>query len=75
MTYCSRKRLINLTTSVYYSRNSGLKIWLGTDLLIGVIFTFSGSLGLQGSTLIWEQSFAQPGARRREGFHICHYLS
>ena len=27
------------------------------------------------STFIWEQSFAQPGARRLEGFRTCHYLS
>ena len=26
-------------------------------------------------TFIWEQSSAQPGAKRREGCRICHYLS
>ena len=40
-----------------------------------VIFTFPGPLGLYGSTLIWEQSSTKPGARRREGRRICHYLS
>ena len=40
-----------------------------------VVFTFSGVLGLLGSTLIWKQSSAQPEARRREGCGICHYLS
>ena len=27
------------------------------------------------NTFIWEQSSAQPGAKRREGCRICHYLS
>ena len=39
-----------------------------------VMFTFSGPLVWYGSTFIWEQSCAQPWARRREWCCICHYL-
>ena len=40
-----------------------------------VIFTFPGPLGLENSTLIWEYSSAQPGAKWCEGCRTCHYLS
>ena len=34
------------------------------------IFTFSGPLGFGFKTFIWEDIFAQPGARRCEGCRI-----
>ena len=41
-----------------------------------VIFYIFWSFGTVGfNTFIWEQRIAQPGARRREGWRICHYLS
>ena len=40
-----------------------------------VIFSFSGRLGLSSGPFVWEQSFAQPLARRLEGCRFYHYLS
>ena len=41
--------------------------------VIFYIFLSFGTVGL--NTFIWEQSSTQPGARRREGCCIWHYLS
>ena len=38
------------------------------------VVTYSGPLGLWGSTLKWKKSITQTRARRREGCHIVQYL-
>ena len=43
--------------------------------LVLLILHFFGPLGLQGSTLSWKLSVAQPRARRREGCRIFQYFS